>query len=68
MAGRREGWIFEGWMGRSELCLKAMPALGGPEVTLSLSLPSCLCSFLPHSPLCLSGISAPHAGTGSWFL
>lgn len=73
MEGRREGRIFEGWMGRSGLCLEAIPALGGAEVTLSLSLSLCRLASAHscHTLLSASLASVPHtlvleAGSCKW--
>ena len=63
MDGRREGWIFEGWMGRSGLCLKAMPAVGGAgSDSLSLS------ALLPLlTPATLSSLPLWHQCPTRWY-
>lgn len=66
MEGRREGRIFEGWMGRSGLCLEAIPALGGVEVTLSLSLSLSAALPLP-TPATLSSLPLWHQCPTRWY-
>lgn len=74
MDGLKEGRTLEGWVDRAGLCLKAIPALvgGGLEVTLSLSLPSPLPPVpAPATSLSASLASVPHtlvleAGSCKW--
>eukprot|EP00069_Balaena_mysticetus_P016123 bmy_22627T0 len=61
MEGRKEGRALEGWVGRLELCLEAVPALGVLEVTLSLS------ALSPLPPLPLSSLPLWHQCPTRWY-
>ena len=63
MEGRREGRIFQGWMGRSGLCLEAILALGGAgSDSLSLSAPLPL-----PTPATLSSLPLWHQCPTRWY-